>query len=194
MEYMAAGLVASLLTLFDLDRTFYVPAKLQDKRRLYAWWWGFIAANGLAAAGCMVLAGGIEGFHQIGRGWQALAVGTGYLALIRAKLTTIKVQGKEVPFGLELLYEGAKEFVYKRINRIAVTARYQETRALASRESLAELATQAKLRIEQDALLQQQDRTRMKAWLLKVVEDAGASELEKKLALTNYILSGQLYE
>jgi hypothetical protein len=194
MEYLVAGLAAGLLTLFDLDRTFYVPAAVSEKRRLYAWWWGFIVANGLLAAASMNLVSDLDTFKHMAPGWRALAVATAYMAVIRAKLTTFKVEGKEVPFGLELLYEGAKDFVYKRINSVAVHARYEETMALAKKESLVDLATQAKLRIEQDALVGQPDRARMKAWVLKVIEDTSASELDKKLALANYILSGQVQE
>jgi hypothetical protein len=44
-------IVSALFTLFDLDRTFYIPSTTQRKVILYSWWWGFIFANGLLAAG-----------------------------------------------------------------------------------------------------------------------------------------------
>ena len=45
LEPTIAGITAALLTLFDLDRVFYVPARVQRKVVLYLWWWGFILVN-----------------------------------------------------------------------------------------------------------------------------------------------------
>jgi hypothetical protein len=57
-ELSIAFVVSALLTLFDLDRTFYVPSNTQRKAPLYAWWWGFILANGLASASLYGFFGG----------------------------------------------------------------------------------------------------------------------------------------
>lgn len=37
------------------------------------------------------------------------------LAVLRAKLTTFEYQGREIPFGPELLYEQAKGYAFKRM-------------------------------------------------------------------------------
>ncbi len=49
MKTLITGATAALLTLFDLDRTFYVASKTERKAALYAWWIGFIIINGLLA-------------------------------------------------------------------------------------------------------------------------------------------------
>ena len=108
MEPTIAGFTASLLTLFDLDRTFYVPAKVQSKIALRAWWWGFILTNGLAAAALYAIFKDIEALRTLNPTLKAIVVGVTYLALIRAKFTTFNIQGKEVPFGLELFTKGRK--------------------------------------------------------------------------------------
>jgi hypothetical protein len=191
LEPTIAGLTASLLTLFDLDRTFYVPAKVQSKLALGAWWWGFIAANGAAAAALYAIVKDIQALQGMNPVLKAIVIGVGYLAIIRAKFTTFNIQGREVPFGLEALYEGAKGFVYKRINSIAKAARFSETMDLAAKEPLAALATRAKLNIEQDALLAPEDKRRAKAWVLNVLQDRDATELDKRAAVADFILSGQ---
>lgn len=191
MEPTIAGFTASLLTLFDLDRTFYVPAKVQSKIALRAWWWGFILVNGLAAAALYVIFKDIEALRTLNPTLKAIIVGVTYLALIRAKFTTFNIQGKEVPFGLEALYEGAKGFVYKRINSIAKAARFSETTQLAAAETLVALAARAKLSIDQDALLAADDKRKAKAWLLSVLKDDQTPEEDKRAALADFILSGQ---
>ncbi len=122
---------------------------------------------------------------------KAIVIGISYLALIRAKFTTFNIQGREVPFGLEALYEGAKNFVYKRINSIAKAARFSETTQLATSENLMALATRARLSIEQDALLAAEDKRKSKAWVLSVLQDANTSEEDRRAALADFILSGQ---
>ena len=194
MEPTIAGFTASLLTLFDLDRTFYVPAKLESKIALRAWWWGFVLANGLAAAALYVIFKDVEVLKPLNPILKAIVIGVSYLALIRTKITTFNVQGREVPFGLEALYEGAKSFVYKRINRIAKAARFRETMQLASTETLSSLGARAKLSIEQDALLSSDDKRTAKTWLLNVVKDANSTEDDKRAALADFILSGQRSE
>lgn len=117
MEAGIAFLVASALTLFDLDRTFYVPNNAQQKVRLYCWWWGFVLLNGgLAAA---VYAGVQASLLVEWPAWaRAIVVGITYLAVLRAKLTTFEYQGREIPFGPELLYEQAKGYAFKSPSRI----------------------------------------------------------------------------
>jgi hypothetical protein len=45
VEPTVAGMTAALLTLFDLDRTFYLPSKVPRKVALWAWWWGRLQRN-----------------------------------------------------------------------------------------------------------------------------------------------------
>jgi hypothetical protein len=191
VEPTVAGITAALLTLFDLDRTFYVPSKVPRKVALWAWWWGFIVANGLLAAALYGVIGNTDALRNWNPWLKAVTVGLSYLALVRLKLTTFTFQGKEVPGGFELFYEAAKEFVYKRINKIAKAARFDETTELSNKLSLPELAARAKLSIEQDALLPPEEKRSRKAWVLKVLTDNSSSDSDKRSVLADYILSGQ---
>ena len=110
---------------------------------------------------------------------------------MRAKLTTFEHQGREIPFGPELLYEQAKGYAFKRINRIAKVARYEETIELANNSTLMDLARRTKLSVEQDSLMSADDKTAAKAWVLKVLEDATSTDDDKKASLANYLTSGQ---
>lgn len=191
MEPTIAGVTAALLTLFDLDRTFYVPARTQRKALLYTWWWGFVIANGLLAVVFYKMISGIEALQNVNPWLRAVSVGAGYLAVIRLKFTTFNFQGKEVPFGLEAFYEAGKGYIFKRINNIAKEARFAETMELINHKTLDELAIQARLNIEQDQLLAPEEKRSRKAWLLKVIQDANTTEAERRATLADYILSGQ---
>jgi hypothetical protein len=190
-QWLLAGGVAALLTVFDLDRTFYLPAATHRKVRLYSWLVFFVLANAGIAISLYIGLGNTEPFKNMGPVVRSLAIGLGFLAVIRAKFTTFKVKNQEIPFGFELLYEAGKGFVYKRINRIAKDARYDETTDMAGKNSLADLTRRARLSIDQDALLSQDDRNTAKAWLLDVLKDQATDEEEKRLVLANFILSGQ---
>jgi len=190
-EYLIAFSAAALLTLFDLDQTFYVPKKVPGKVALYSWWFAFIVANGLLAAGAYHLFGDVDGLKNINSWLRALLVGISYLAFVRLKITTFKFQGQEVPAGVELLYVGAKNFVYKRINRIAKEARSAETIERANNTSLADLGSQARLAVNQDAILTAEEKKANLTWILSVLQDAATSDFDKKAALADYILSGQ---
>ncbi len=148
-------------------------------------------ANGLAAAALYVIFKDIEALRTLNPVLKAIIIGVSYLALIRAKFTTFNIQGREVPFGLEALYEGAQGFVYKRINSIAKAARFSETMQLAASETLAALAARSRLSIDQDALLTSDDKRKSKAWLLSVIQDGNTTEDDKRAALADFVLSGQ---
>ena len=191
MDLTIAGLTAVLLTLFDLDRTFYVPAKVPSRLALWAWWWGFILINGLAAAAIYVIFKDLQPLQGINPIFKAVILGVGYLAVIRAKFTTVNIKGTDVPLGPEALYEGAKGMVYRRINRITKAARFSETNELAKAETLDTLVSRAKLSVNQDALLSLDEKSRALIWILTLLEDKESTDEDKRLALADFLLSGQ---
>src|SRR5713101_9085313 len=125
-QALVAGAIAALLTLFELDRTFYIPKAVPRKIALNAWWWGFVTANGLLAGWLYTIVSDLEMVQGVNTNLRGSAVGFGYLALVRLKIVTVKLQGSDVPVGLDGTYEGAKAFFFRRINRIAREARIQE--------------------------------------------------------------------
>ena len=130
-QIIMTGIFAGVLTLFDLDKTFYVPSNARRKLTLMCWWWSFILINAVIACIAYVALYRAETLININEWLQPIIVAGIYLTLIRTKITTFDFQGKDVPFGFELFYEGTKAYVYKRINSIARAARFEETSTLA---------------------------------------------------------------
>jgi len=192
METFVTGATAALLTLFDLDRTFYVPSKAKRKLALYCWWFSFIIINGLLAVLLYFMIKDVDGLREMNSWVKAVVIGVGYLALVRLKFATFTFQGKEMPFGLEAFYDAGKGFIFKRINTIAIEARRDETTDLANSQGLDKLAQTANFNTEADTLFTPEEKRSRKIWLLKVLQDATTSEMEKKITLANYITSGQM--
>ena len=96
-----------------------------------------------------------------------------------------------MPLGPEALYEGAKGMVYRRINRITKAARFSETNELAKAETLDTLVSRAKLSVNQDALLSLDEKSRALIWILTLLEDKESTDEDKRLALADFLLSGQ---
>jgi hypothetical protein len=103
----------------------------------------------------------------------------------------VPVGDQSVPVGLEAFYEATKGAVYRRINRLAKTARRQETLAYAEGHSLDGLVMEAKLSAQQDALVTSEEQRATKLWIRDVVVQASADEHTARVALAEYILSGQ---
>lgn len=192
METFVTGATAALLTLFDLDRTFYVPSKAKRRLALYCWWFSFIAINGLLAVLLYLILKDLDGLRDMNVWLRAVVVGVGYLALVRLKFATFSFQGNEVPFGLEAFYDAGKGFIFKRINAIAIEARRDETTELANSSELAKLAQDAKFNVEADTLLSPEEKRSRQIWLLKTLQDQTTTDIEKKITLANYIKSGQM--
>lgn len=187
--WFIAFITAALLTFFDLDKTFYIPSKVDLKVLLYSLLFGFPIANGAIATAIYLSFKNDPRLQQFHPGVVSLCFGLGYLALIRLKLTTIQLEGKEVPFGIELFYEGAKSAVYRRINKIAKNARYEETVSLAQQETLDTLAGRARLSIKQDALQNSSEKITAQKWINDVVQDTKSTDVEKRQTLADFILS-----
>lgn len=194
MEQLVTAATAALLTLFDLDRTFYVPSRVQRRMALYCWWCGFILINALLAVLFYQVCGTIEAFNGINVYVKPIVVGAGYLALVRLKFATFSYQGSEVPFGLEAFYDAGKTFVFRRINRIAVQARRDEADELANSRTLKELASEAKFAIAADMLIDAEQRASRQKWLLKILQETATNDDEKKITLANYMKSGQMMD
>ena len=192
-EWLIAAATAGVLTLFDLDRVFYIPSKTQKKAALYCWWWSFVLLNAGIACVLLFAVKDLDPFKSMRWILRGFLIGLSYLAIIRAKVTTFSVQGRDVPFGPEALYEAAKNFVYKRINKIAMSARSEETIALANQLSLPDLATRARLAIRQNAILTEDEKQRAIAWLLSVLQDPNSSDADKRNAVADFILSGKQF-
>ena len=191
-ESCIAAAVAFLLTIFDLDRIFYIPEKTERKVQLGCWQFAFVFANGAFAMGVSAWVQQAQVLNDWNWALRGLTIGGAYLAIVRAKLTTFEIGGKTVPFGVELFYEAAKDFAYKRINRIAKHARLSEATELANKKTLKELGQQAKLGINQYALLKDEDKRAAKEWLVQVINDGkSGDDFDQRAAIADFILSGR---
>ncbi|HLJ25964.1 MAG TPA: hypothetical protein VKY85_04585 [Candidatus Angelobacter sp.] len=191
IDCVISGSVASLLTVFDISRTFYVPTSGSNRRQFFAWAAGFIAANAALAVILYLSIKDVGALKPLNSSLRAVIIGAGYLVLVRSKLATIKVQSEEIPLGLEYVYNAAKEFVYRGMNRTSIAALTTEAASMASQRSLKELAVQAKAYITNNNLLSEDDKNLRKSWLLKVLQDS-TSEEEKGLTLATYLLSERM--
>ncbi len=189
LPYAVAALVAGVLTLFDLDRTFYISSVIRRKVALNLWWWGFIIINGVLAGFLYALLQEQPPLKDIAEPIRAILVGLGYLALVRTKFTTFTIQGQNVALGLEPAYEGAKEYFFKRINRIALDASVEECEAMANKFTLSQLQLRADDYIRHDRLLGAGQHAAYE-WVERVVGDNGSEEVVKKRVLAYFILSG----
>ena len=185
-EISIAFLIAGLLTLFDLDTTFYIPRAVGPRIHLAIWWWGFVVVNGLLAVCLYLILKEHEPLKDTNSWVGAAFVGLGYLALVRAKLTTIR----DVHIGPEAFYERLKEYVYRRINGIAREAREAETTQMVQKYDLAALVDRAKLRIHNDALLTDEQKRKALAWMLQVVQDTQSQEFDRKVVIATFFLTG----
>src|SRR4030095_8459409 len=88
MEHLVAGATAALLTLFDLDRVFYIPSRVQQKLALSAWRFGFILVIAVWAALFYQFIVKIEAFDPLNAFLKAVLFGVGYLGLVRLKFAT----------------------------------------------------------------------------------------------------------
>ncbi|GAB4378266.1 MAG: hypothetical protein Kow00121_29680 [Elainellaceae cyanobacterium] len=153
---------------------------------------GFIVANGALAAGLYMVLQENPTFAEL-PGWLAATLaGIGYLTIIRLKIITLQIGETQAPLGLELLYEAAKGSVYKRINRIAKEARYEETVNLAKAFELEDLIRRANLSIAQDALLNPDEKEEAQDWVQSVLSDVQLDNLEKREILADFILSERI--
>ncbi len=190
MEALVSGAIAALLTFFDIARTFYMPS---GKRRVNFLLWAvlFVLANGLLASLLYQAVKNFGSLASLSPYLRAVVVGASYLVLVRSKLATIKVQNEEVPLGLEYLYNAAKEFVYKGMNRISIAGLTEEALSLTQGQTLKQLATTVSAYITNNNLLSEQEKTARKAWLLKVLQDSTTDD-EKSVTLATYILSERM--
>lgn len=185
---LAAGTTALILTVLDLDKTFYVPQDAKRRLILQCYWWGFTVANGLLAIILYLNVRNIAAF----RGWNqlllAIVTGVTYLALLRMKFTTFSFEGKDVPLGIEALYDACRGYIFKRINRIAREARREEALKLSASKSLRDLAHHAYNTIENDALTSEDDKADARKWLQDIMAENIDVE-QKKIVLAIFVLS-----
>lgn len=199
MESIIAGATAGLITVFDLDGTFYIPHdKVVKKWKLKSWQAGFVVFNGALATFLYSILPLNEIFTE---NWpeaaRAFMVGVAYLALIRTKIATVGGD-KKIPLGLELFYEEARRFTYKRINEIAMTARREAVEELAGKNTLAQLTEQARIRVMSDALLDAAKKREVQKLIDKIYNEGSNRQnnedsLERS-ALANFLITGELPE
>ena len=185
-----AALIAGVLTYCDLAAVFDPPPHGLEWRpwfRLSAWWWGFILANALLAGLLFHALREKEYFKELDPWLAAFLAGAGYTALIRLKLTTLP---NNTPFGIEAFYEGLKNLVHKRINRIIRAWRMEQSEKLAQAD-IGALRQRALLMVGSDALLSSEERTARNTWIEQTAAEAGTPEPDRKRVLALFIMTEQ---
>ena len=186
---LSAGLAGGI-TLFALDSTFIVGG--QNAKRAYrsAWWWGFIVANAALACAVFFSLRHADAFASWSPWAFSVAIGVGYLALVRLKFATISYQNQEVPVGLDTFYESGRQFVFRRINEQIKADREVTAQRYLEENDLQTLGKKVRLSIELDALLAPEEKRTRLRWLLLVIQDERFDQEQKKLTLAIYLASG----
>lgn len=182
---IAAG-VAAAVTYFELDQVFSFPKKSPGRWGIRLVSGAFVLVNAGLAFALYALLHRASILSDVDAWLGGLLVGAGYLSLVRLKFATVNDQ----PFGFEFFYDLAKKYAYRRINRRVIEARQTAAKQLADQTSLADLVTKAKMNISLDSLLDEEEQSEAKAWILRVVDDGEVAEDEKKLILADFVLSG----
>jgi hypothetical protein len=189
-----AGILAGVLTYCDLDTVFDEPPRSLEWRPwfwLRAWWWGFVLANAvLAGALYSVLREHEHYFKDMDPWLAALLAGGGYTALVRLQFTTLPMNGKDSPIGIETFYEGLKSLVHRRINRIIRAWRMRQSELLAQ-TPLADLRQRALFMAGSDALLTPEQRTSTTTWITQTADNVATPEPDRKVVLALYIITEQ---
>lgn len=187
---LLSAAIAGGVTLFDMDRTFIAGDVSGYRVYRSPWWWGFIIVNcGMAAAVFFGLRP-LTTFQEWNSWMFAASVGVSYLALIRLKFATVSYQNSEIPVGLDTFYESGRQFVFKRINEAIKVDRARLAKGLIDDNDLKSLGNRVRLDIEFDSLLTPEEKKTRLAWLLKVLQDPGFDEEQKKTTLAVYIAAG----
>jgi hypothetical protein len=182
--------LAGTATLFDLDRTFGSGALPSRTARKTLWWWGFIIINAGFATAVWFALRNLSPFLNWNPWLYSVAIGIGYLGLVRLKFATVTLRNQEVPVGIETFYEAARQFVYTRINQAVKAERIARTQLLIAGHDLKSLGRSVRLDIQLDSLLPAPEKAVRLAWLLQVLQDKKADEDQKKLILAMYLASG----
>jgi hypothetical protein len=186
-------LIVAILTYFDLDTVFDPPANLSwgPWFRLQVAWWGFVLANAGLAGGLYFILSEISYFQETNSWLKATYVGFGYPALVRLKFTTLPINGQATPIGIDTFYEGLKNLVHKRINRIIREWRMEKTGSLAQLP-LGALRQQSETLVLSDALMSDEQRKSANAWIEQTVTAEGIGDDYRRLLLAIFILTGQM--
>lgn len=195
VDLVIAGATAGILTFLEIDRKFRFPETIQRRRALYFWLWGFVIGNMSLAALLFPLAIQAEWVRKMPMVIRGVAVGVGYLSIVRQKFITAPPKGKGEaegsPVGIEYVYESIKKAVHDRINRIAIAERTAAVKAEIAQTPLNALALNARIRIQNDSQLDTAAKADAMAWLVNVMSDAKTTIEDKAVFIATYVLFGE---
>lgn len=195
MEWQSAtvaGVLAAFLTYTDLDRVFDPTQQMKgwDRCKLTCLWWGFVIANGLLALALLYALDELGYLKETNPWLKGLIVGGGYATLIRTKLTTLPIGGKDIPFGFEMVYESIKGMIHKRINRIIRQSRAEEMEKLTQLDTEA-LRTKARTLVMSDALVNDDQSKVTLQWIQEIAVGKGIQDADRRIHLATFIVTGQ---
>ena len=191
LPVLLAALIAGVLTYLDLDTVFDEPPRLSwgPWFRLVVPWWGFVLVNAVLAVALYFVLKETAYFKTIDPWAIALWVGFGYPALVRLKFTTLSLNGKAIPIGVDTVYERLKDFINKRINRVIREWRMEQIGRLAKSE-MADLRQKAKTLVISDELMNDQQRKTINAWIEQTAVAEGIADDDRRLLIATFIVTG----
>jgi hypothetical protein len=186
---LIAAITTALLIIFDLDRIFYWPRSIRKRTGMLCWAFIFLVSNGILSGLFYTLFEQLDQIKDNPIWLKGMLLGIAFLTVIHLKVTSLNVRETDVPVGLDILYEGGKTFVFKRINNLSSNGRIDDASTLSNRHELGDLGSRAKRLIDRDQLLSIDQKSSDKSWLTRVINDAAANDADKKEIVADYILT-----
>ena len=192
LGWTLCALVASCITLFELFGTFYTPPRPGMLRKKFiAWAITFILGNGMLSLLLYLALSSVPVFRDLQPLLRGVVVGASYLVLVRQKFVTVKINGKEVPLGIEFFYDSARTFFYDRLNDSSKKALFEAARERATGSSLRDLAHEARFLIDNDPLLKEEEKKSAKGAIQYLINDSTSTYTERCVVIAAYILTGK---
>jgi hypothetical protein len=118
-----------------------------------------------------------------------LSWGPWFRLVVRLKFTTLSLNGKAIPIGVDTVYERLKDLINKRINRVIREWRMEQIGRLAQSE-MADLRQKAKTLVISDELMNDQQRKTINAWIEQTAVAEGIANDDRRLLIATFIVTG----
>ena len=184
------AVITIAITFFDLVSTFSTGAPSARQLNKSGWWWGFLFANGVLSVLLWMFLQRYPPFRSWNPWAFSLAIGLAYPAFARLKFATVTLNEQQVSIGLEGLYDGAREYVYARINESLRIRRTAKAQALMVGHDVKSLGRKVRFDIEFDSLSSVDEKAARLKWLLNVVKDDSIDDEDKKQFLAIALING----
>jgi len=123
--------------------------------------------------------------------WRATFLGLLYPALIRFKFATIRIEGTDLPVGLDLYYEKIRKAFYRRVDSLLGEDEFDRVKEFAETHEFEELIRRAKITLTSAIAFSNEEKDDLREWIARLENDQNTPDIDKKLYISQYILFGR---